>query len=57
MVRAVVEAMVIISGIIGALMVVIIFVSEIVIVVAVSVMAWRVIYRLTTKSGGETLSL
>src|ERR1700758_3513968 len=57
MVRAVIEAMVIVSGIIGALMVVIIFVSEIVIVIAVCVVAWRVIHRFTTKSDGEPLGL
>jgi hypothetical protein len=57
MVRAVIEAMVIVSGIIGASMVVIIFVSEIVIVIAVSVMAWRVGHRFTAKSDGETLGL
>ena len=54
MVRAVIEAMVI-SRIISASMVVIIFVSEI--VIAVSGSAWRVIHRFTARSDGETLRL
>ena len=57
MIRAVIEAMVIVSGIVDAPMVVIILVSGIVIVNAVSIMAWRVIHRLSTKSGAEPLGL
>ena len=56
-IRTVIVAAVVGSGIINASVVVIIFVSGVVVVMAVSIIVWRVISRCITNGDGETLGL